>query len=147
MLRKLVVGLATIVAAVAFSPTVAATANAESADSAASLAPEITTPVEPAISTCEATYLCFWVGNEYTGSRGRVSGDNPTWTRFAQPNCPSGTWNDCASSAKNRGTSCTAHVYSDVDYRGTHHAIGRGGDRPFLAFYWLNDAISSNRWC
>lgn len=144
MLKKLMVVLTAIAAAVAFAPMAGATVSAESASS---LAPEVAAPAEPAVSTCEAGYLCFWTEDDFQGARGRVAGNNHWWGVFPQSACPSGTWNDCAQSAKNRGTSCSAHVYSNVDYGGRHHMIERGGDRPILWLYAMNRVISSNSWC
>ncbi|MBM7788296.1 peptidase inhibitor family I36 protein [Tenggerimyces flavus] len=144
MLRRLIVVLAAIVAAVAFAPTAGAT---DSSESAASLAPEVAAPAEPAASTCEPGYLCFWTEDDYQGAKGKVAGNNKWWGAFSQPACPRGTWNDCAQSAKNRGTSCTAIVYSDVDYGGARHPIERGGNRPILWYYGWNRVISSNSWC
>lgn len=145
MLKKVLVVLAAIAAAMAFAPMAGATVSAGSAES---LAPEVAAPVEPAVTSCTATYLCFWTEDEYQGERGRVAGNNKWWGVFREPACPNGTWNDCAQSAKNRGTSgCSVTVYADVDYTGRNITIPRGGDRPALWFYGMNRVISSNRWC
>ena len=147
MLRKLTVVLAAMAAAVAFAPAANATTGAVPTKTTAVLAPEIAIPARATISTCEAGYLCFWVHADYLGQRGRFAGNNAHWSNFPQSTCPDGNWNDCASSAKNRGTSCTAHLHQHSSYGGDRHSIGRGGDRAHLSNHNFNDKTSSNSWC
>jgi hypothetical protein len=153
MFRKLAVVLAVLVAAVAFSPMATAaigTAPAHTGPAAAAaLAPEVAVHDQPGvqITSCEDGYLCFWVNADYLGARGRFAGNNAHWSNYPQSQCQDGNWNDCASSAKNRGTQCTAHLHQHSSYGGERHDIGRGGNRPHLSAHNFNDKTSSNSWC
>lgn len=147
MLRKLAVVLAAMAAAVAFAPAANATTAAVPTKATAMLAPEIAIPARVAASTCDSSYLCFWVDSDYRGERGKFSGNNAHWSAYGQPDCQDGNWNDCASSAKNRGTSCSVTLYEHHSYSGDAETIGRGGDRSNLRNQGMNDKTSSNRWC
>jgi Peptidase inhibitor family I36 len=150
MRKKLAIVFAAVVTAAAFAQPAGAVIAAPTGSTAATahLAPE-TTLKEAATtdSSCEASYLCFWVHADYLGPRGRFAGNNPHWSSYPQSQCQDGNWNDCASSAKNRGTSCTAHLHQHSTYGGDRHSIGRGGNRPHLSAYGFNDKTSSNSWC
>ncbi|MEU9448847.1 peptidase inhibitor family I36 protein [Streptomyces sp. NPDC048277] len=95
-------------------------------------------------SGCSAGYLCFWVNIGYSDGPGKLSGTNANWTAFSHSTCASKTWNDCASSIYNDGTTDNAVVYTDANYSGSSGVIdkGTGGD---LTSAW-NDVISSNSW-
>lgn len=148
MLRKLTVVLVAVGTAIAFSPMANATVDAQTAASAATarIAPEVAV-VEPMITSCDAGNLCFWVHRDYSGPRGVLAGNNVRWSVFGQGECQEGNWNDCASSAKNRGTQCTAHLHEHTFYGGRRHSIGRGDNRPALSNQSFNDITSSNSWC
>jgi hypothetical protein len=153
MIRKLALAVGAVVAVVAFSPTAGASVDSVTAHTAttAQLAPEVSLAPTGAAgvldSSCDAGYLCFWVHADYLGARGRFAGNNAHWSNYPQSQCQDGNWNDCASSAKNRGTSCTAHLHQHSSYGGDRHSIGRGVNRPHLSTYNFNDKASSNSWC
>jgi Peptidase inhibitor family I36 len=103
-------------------------------------------------TTCAAGDLCFWVDTNRGGAKGRLSGSNPAWKIFSQPQCRDGHWGDCASSIANNGTRCTARVWEHDNYRGAWLDIQRG-DSFNLTDKWIvwqvvswNDQISSNNW-
>ncbi|WBB77276.1 peptidase inhibitor family I36 protein [Micromonospora sp. WMMD882] len=100
----------------------------------------------------ESGYLCFWDGTNYAGTPGKLSGANTNWTAFPRSGCPSGTWNDCASSIWNEGLSCDAVVHSAANYGGDPWVIKRDTGAANLADWkrpsggnW-NNVISSNKW-
>ncbi|MEY9992910.1 hypothetical protein ABIE67_004942 [Streptomyces sp. V4I8] len=107
-----------------------------------------------AVGDCPSTYFCFWSDINYGGAMGKVAGDNPTWTAFRQPACPTGTWNDCASSGYNHGASgMGVRVYESANYGGRNLCLPKGWHHPeFTKVYWpgtstsINDKISSNKW-
>ncbi|MFI5841549.1 peptidase inhibitor family I36 protein [Catenuloplanes sp. NPDC051500] len=157
-IRMLILGAATMLAVV-FGGTSAASAApaaqglsvAQSAAVLAESAPAAAAAAAP--PNCTPTNLCFWNYINYSDGPGRLSGSNPNWGAFSHASCPSGTWNDCASSLFNNGTSCTAHVYYYTNYGTPVHNIGIGGARTNLANYstglgntWDNN-IRSNNWC
>jgi hypothetical protein len=106
-----------------------------------------------AFDGCDATYLCFWVNTGRGGAEGKVAGSNPNWADFSQSQCAGGTWNNCASSLVNAGTSgLGAQVYEDTNYKGGDMCLS---DDEYLAnltnYTWadgssVNDSISSNNW-
>lgn len=147
MLRKLAVVLAAMAAAVAFAPAANATTDTVPTKGTAVLAPEIAISATEAAASCDDTYLCFWEDKDYGGKKGKVSGDNKHWSSFGQSACPDGNWNDCASSAMNRGTSCSVKLYQHHSYSGDTETIERGGNRRNLKDQDFNDRTSSNRWC
>jgi len=138
------------VPAQASSQGTASHASAQAADRAAAVA---------AFDGCPSTYLCFWVNASRGGAEGEVAGSNPDWADFAQSQCKSGTWNDCASSLVNNGTS----GLGALEYENTNYKVSDGGDPlcmydgEYIAnlangyYYWtdgtsMNDSISSNNW-
>ncbi|MFD6157297.1 peptidase inhibitor family I36 protein [Nocardia sp. NPDC060256] len=106
--------------------------------------------VELADSSCPSKSFCFWAYNDYQGPRGKVEGNNPDFRKFPQSACPSGTWNDCINSIKNRGRDCTVYMYSGFNYSGIRHSLGLGDSVPNIS-QWVSDGfarnISSNKWC
>lgn len=115
--------------------------------------PDRGAPSPLAAPACDSSYFCFWVNINFGGDRGQVAGNNPTWTRFSEPTCPSGTWNDCASSGFNNGTSgLGVRVYENANYTGRSTCLPKGWYGNFTGKYWdgtttnINDKISSNRW-
>jgi hypothetical protein len=135
------------------------------AASAAQAAPVASTPdvgaraaatAGPAVAqdtSCAGGDLCFWVNTNKGGAKGRVSGNNTSWS-WAQGQCSSGTWNNCASSIQNNGNNCTVNVFEDAGYGGHRLTLTRGTYISDLSGYWItypfdswNDDIQSNRWC
>ena len=112
-----------------------------------------TGPVTVADTTCAGGDLCFWVNTNKGGAKGRVSGNNTSWS-WAQSSCSNGTWNNCASSIQNNGNNCTVNVFENSGYGGARLTITRGTYISDLNGYWItfpfdswNDDIQSNRWC
>lgn len=110
-------------------------------------------------ATCGAAgFACFWVNNNFGGTRGRVAGDNPNYLNLSNSSgCTQypGTWNDCISSIRNDGTECTIWFWTDANYQGRSHSLSRGDEVPDFALApptgysdpSFNDSISSNHWC
>ena len=105
------------------------------------------------LGDCTSTYFCFWTDINFGGPMGKVAGNNPTWTAFRQAACPTGTWNDCASSGFNNGTSgLGVRVYENANYGGRSTCVRKGWRGNFTDRKWdgtstnINDKISSNRW-
>jgi len=154
MFRKLTIFFAALVTVLAFAPAANAAVGAAPAQAglaaASLLAPEVAGAdgdVGIQDTSCASGYLCFWVHADYRGARGRFAGNNTHWSSYPQSQCQSGNWNDCASSAKNRGTQCRAHLHEHSSFGGARHSIGRGGNRAHLSNHDFNDRTSSNSWC
>jgi type II secretory pathway pseudopilin PulG len=107
-----------------------------------------------AFDGCAATYLCFWVNINEGGAEGKLAGSNPSWAAFAQSQCAGGTWNNCASSIVNAGTSgLGAQEYEYVNYGGGQFCMYDDEYISNLVNFgpWpdgssTNDSISSNNW-
>ena len=104
---------------------------------------------------CPVGYLCFWAGsNGSTAGPGELAGTNPNWGWFGQSAChppnaaadSNNTWNDCASSIKNNGTSYCSLVWYNASYGGFAVELSRGEWVSDLHSFNMNDAISSNSW-
>ncbi|MEV0183472.1 peptidase inhibitor family I36 protein [Streptomyces sp. NPDC050625] len=93
---------------------------------------------------CPSSYFCFWVNAGYSDGPGKLSGKNSDWSAFGHSSCPSGTWNDCASSDYNNGVSCDAVVWTGKSYGGTGGWVPKGTGGNFNSTF--NDAVSSNSW-
>ena len=97
---------------------------------------------------CPSGALCFWNARNFTGGPGKLFGRNANWSAFGHASCPSGTWNNCASSAYNNGVSCDS-----VMWDGTNYTFGAAGalvlDRGVgldLASVGFDGVTSSNSW-
>ncbi|WP_170323964.1 peptidase inhibitor family I36 protein [Cryptosporangium phraense] len=109
-------------------------------------------------SGCSAGNLCFWNGTNFSDGPGELSGTNSNWQAFSHSTCTSTsgasykTWNDCASSLYNNGTSCDARVWTDSGYHGSSYTMSRGQRITNLATFYpdagdtFNNSISSNDW-
>jgi hypothetical protein len=102
--------------------------------------------VKPAAvpSGCSATYFCFWNGTGYSDGPGKLSGTNSNWTAFSHSSCPSGTWNDCASSDYNDGVNDNALLWTAAGYSGSVGIVYRGTGGDFNSTF--NNLVSSNSW-
>ena len=117
-------------------------------------APSAALATPAAESACPSSYFCAWVNANYDIGPGQWAGDNPDWLDFAQSSCADGTWNDCASSIYNHGTSGdSVEVYQNVNYGGASACIPDDSAYANLANYdypgttiSMNDSISSNYW-
>lgn len=125
----------------------AAAAVSPPADAMATVAPQVTaSDVGTAALVCAAGDLCFWSQVNYGGARGAVAGNNPDWRVFPQAACATGTWHNCAASAANRGTRCSARLHAGLNYTDRIHTIERGGNRPDLGDFSFRRIASSNSW-
>ncbi|GAB3441927.1 hypothetical protein GCM10027436_26980 [Actinophytocola sediminis] len=99
--------------------------------------------------SCDAGFVCFWSAAYYGGVRGQLAGNNANWSAFPRPECgaiSNYTWNDCASSAFNNGTQCTAYLYRAGGYVDLGVILPRGTGVNYFN-QANNDAVSSNDWC
>ncbi len=142
VIRKLaVVGLPVLVASALATP-----ASAEAAPFTSGVAPA------SAPADCPAGDLCFWVDAGYKGAMGELAGNNGSWTKFSEQQCPHANWNDCASAIYNHGTSDNARVFRDSNGGGGGACLPRGTLWSNLTSHYfdngvnMNDAISSNDW-
>ncbi|WP_420313611.1 peptidase inhibitor family I36 protein [Actinopolymorpha alba] len=111
------------------------------------IAPDSTPDVTPAgYYDCPAGYLCAWVDTDYRGRMGQWSGNNRHWSAFSNSTCQTGSWNDCASSARNNGRYCDVLMYEHAGYGGTPWLLWRGEGQSNLGRRGANDKISSNSW-
>jgi len=104
-------------------------------------------PLAP--SGCSSGALCFWNGTGYSDGPGKLFGKNPDWSVFGHSSCPSGTWNNCASSAFNNGVNCDSVMWDGKNY--TFGAEGilemdRGVGISNLSNVVFNNVASSNSW-
>jgi Peptidase inhibitor family I36 len=151
------IGLATPGLAFASPSTVDSVRSAGSTSTIAgtgSTADGLSTGAVPATSPaqCPSGDLCFWVGANYTGAMGELSGNNGSWTKFTELQCLYGSWNDCASAIYNHGASKNARVFRNNNGGGGGRCIPRGTAWSNLTSQYfdnganMNDAISSNDW-
>jgi hypothetical protein len=112
-------------------------------------------PTAPAVkSDCPATYFCVWNSSGYSDGPAKFAGNNTNWGNFSHSSCPSGTWNDCASSGFNNGTSgFGVEVWQNINYGGASACLPRGWSlNNFAGFVYpgtsvsFNNSISSNFW-
>jgi hypothetical protein len=83
---------------------------------------------------------------------GKVAGNNANWNSFPQAQCPTGTWNDCLSSAFNNGNVDGVRLWEDAGYTGGNVCLSLGSTIVDMGGLSLsngdpaNDRISSNSW-
>ena len=108
-----------------------------------------------AIGDCPSTYFCFWVNSGYGDGPGKFSGANDNWGDYSHSTCASGTWNNCASSGYNHGTSgLGVEVWNGTGYTGYSACLPKDwSNSNFANLVWpnsgntaFNDSISSNYW-
>ena len=105
-------------------------------------------------SDCPITYFCVWNSSGYTDGPGKFGGNNANWSNFSHSSCPTGTWNNCASSGYNNGTSgLGVGVWNGVNYGGASACLPQGWSLSnFAGYVWpgtsisFNNAIGSNFW-
>ena len=95
-------------------------------------------------SGCTSGNFCFWASTGYSDGPGKLSGKNSAWSAFSHSSCPSGTWDNCASSDYNNGVSCVAVVWTGNSYTGSEGVVDRGTGGNFSSTF--NNAVSSNSW-
>lgn len=150
--RGVVQGFAMAVAAL-FALVVGVGQPASAAPEAAGLTVTAAAPAVAAAapSGCSAGNLCFWNGTGYSDGPGELAGSNSNWAVFSHSTCGSGTWNNCASSLYNNGTSCTAVVWLSAGYTEGNEYLAKGQGVTNLATWntdtgpWNNN-ISANSW-
>lgn len=136
-------------------------ATSASAPATAAESTDTTTVVDntqPAagMADCPASNFCAWDNYNFSGGPGEWSGNAPNYTFWPHSGCGFTslyTWDNCASSVYNHGTSCNLTFYDGINYTGAHYNLPRGS---YLARMTLdkmsdggsaNDRISSHRWC
>ena len=99
------------------------------------------------------TDLCWWVDANEVGKMHLVRDAIENWTTQKEPTCPSGTWNDCASTLYNNNLISASLVFSDADWAGGVTCLLPDNYLGNLADYAypntgenMNDTISSNSW-
>lgn len=139
---------------VAVAATAASAAPGLNSAAPSSVAGDSTTITPQAIGDCPATYLCVWVNINYSLGPARFAGNNDHWSAFHSDACQVKSWNDCASSGFNNGTSgLGVEVWRDTYYKGAPACLPKGWHHPdFTKLVWpgtsftFNDSISSNKW-
>src|SRR5690348_7399782 len=107
-------------------------------------------PASASSADCPSTNVCWWEDAGYTGRMGHSVGNQENLKRRETPaaHCD-GTWNDCASSVYNHGTSgCAVFLFVDAGYTGKYHTLAKGDKESIPS--WdpgFNDKLSSIRWC
>lgn len=162
---RMIIGLAATIAAVTLTATIAAPASANPGNTSgtgssaapaggqsSTTSPDVITP--QAQSDCPATNFCVWVNSGYSDGPGKFAGANTNWGIFAHASCQTRTWNNCASSGFNNGTSgLGVEVWDGTGYTGLSACLPRGWHTStFSGLVWpgsntsFNDSISSNYW-
>ena len=114
-------------------------------------------PASPASADpndCNATEMCVWVNINFRDGPGRFAGSNPNWNNFAHATCAyNGTWNNCASSAVNFGTSgAGVQLWETINYQDGVFCLPQFAQvadftqRQFNNGHTLNDRVSANLW-
>jgi len=111
------------------------------------------TPAAASMSQCASGFFCVWNATGFTDGPGSFGGNNQNWSLFSHSTCPSGTWNNCASSAYNHGSSgLGVNIYVDIDYATGSFCFPQGTSETNLSVYTytnganVNNSISSNFW-
>lgn len=111
------------------------------------------TPAAASLSQCASGFICVWNATGYTDGPGSFGGSNQNWSLFSHSTCPSGTWNNCASSVYNHGSSgLGVNVYVDIDYATGSLCVPQGAGASDLSVWQYtnganaNNSISSNFW-
>jgi hypothetical protein len=142
--------VAGLVAAAAVAGTTAAQAATQSANHSAT-ATAVVVPLSD-LADCPAQDLCWWVDAYQVGKMHPVRDAISDWTTQKEATCPSGTWNDCASTLYNNSDN-GAVVFDTIGHKGRSLCVPPGDYLPNLDNYryyqdieTLNDTISSNAW-
>jgi len=119
----------------------------------------VVTPATPAHASwyqCVKTEFCMWSDINDSGAFYAAVNSDANLTRWSISTayCRQGTWNDCASSAYNYGTSgMGVFMYQDINYGGGDFCLPNytGLDNFTVVTFnnsWvgLNDNVSSLRW-
>src|SRR5450755_3556872 len=108
-----------------------------------------------AFDGCASSFLCFWVNKNEGGAEHQLSGNNSDWVNLSESQCATKTWNDCASSIVNAGTSgLGAQEFQSINYGGGQFCMSddeyisnlAGADWTWTDGKTINDSISSNNW-
>lgn len=111
-------------------------------------------PAGAAVTDCNPGQLCVWVNTSYNGGPGRFTGNNSNWNNFPHTSCTyNGTWNNCASSGFNDGTTgLGVQLWETIGYADGVFCMPQGtqianfGNRTFNNGHSLNDRVSANFW-
>jgi len=111
-------------------------------------------PASAAVTDCNPGQLCVWNNTSYTDGPGRFSGSNSNWNNFPHGSCTyNGTWNNCASSGFNDGTTGLGVIlWETIGYTEGQFCMPQGlqvanfGNRTFNNGHNLNNRVSANLW-
>jgi hypothetical protein len=158
LIRKIIIGVTPglAVAMLAAGGATAAHASAQSVAHGATAA-AAAVPMSD-IANCQAadpthSDVCWWVGANQTGKMHPVRDAISNWKTQKEPTCPSGTWNDCASTLYNDNSSFGAFFFYNAGDSGSNFCMPPGTYLNDLTKYDyagttipINDTISSNSW-
>ncbi|MEZ7002100.1 peptidase inhibitor family I36 protein [Streptomyces sp. SCSIO 75703] len=96
-------------------------------------------PAQAAKSDCPKTYLCSWATTNFSGTPGKVQGDNSNLRQYAKfAN---------SRSMYNNGTSCSVRVWSGTSFTGSSTVFKIGYQLHDTGNSVLKNGAGSNRWC
>lgn len=134
-------------------------AEAATTQSVGHAAPVVVQPTPDSnVANCKASYpgdLCWWVDANQVGKMQPVRDAIGNWATKPDSYCPSGTWNDCASTLYNANTTTGAQVFENASgaVNPSGYCVQPGVLLDNLTDYsfddddhGMNDAISSNSW-
>jgi Peptidase inhibitor family I36 len=105
------------------------------------------------LADCPVNDLCWWVDANQVGKMHPVRDAVSNWTTQKEPTCPSGTWNDCASTLYNHNPSLAAWLWYNAGNGGPDFCMPPGSYLGNLTDYDypgttvnINDTISANSW-
>jgi hypothetical protein len=157
-IRKIAIGATPglAVAMLAVGGATAAQASTQSVDHGAAVA-AAAAPLSD-IADCKAadpthSYVCWWAGANQTGKMHPVRDAISNWATQKEGTCPSGTWNDCASTLYNDNSSYGAFFFYNSGDGPPDFCMPPGTYLNDLTQYDyagttvpINDTISSNSW-
>jgi hypothetical protein len=95
-------------------------------------------PAHAAKSDCPSGALCVWTGTNYSGTMGKVFGNNNDLTMYYAFNN--------AKSLYNNGNSCDVTIYTGTNRSGYRITVYRGDAYNLSDTSVFRNNISSNHW-
>lgn len=95
-------------------------------------------PAHAAKSDCPSGALCVWTGTNFTGTMGKVFGDNNDLTMYYAFNN--------AKSVYNNGNSCDVTIYTGTNHSGYRITVYRGDAFSMSSSSVFYNDIASNNW-
>jgi hypothetical protein len=92
---------------------------------------------------CPTGYGCAWTDMNFGGRRGLFHGNNSNWGSFANSDCPTGNWKNCASSVGNSRQGHTFYVHTGLNHSGRVARIIPG--EKFNGIAAFDNNIESNQ--